>query len=57
MRGIYLYHVRGNGWDDVGYNFLVDRFGQVFEGRYGGVERNVIGAHSQGSTRAPSGSR
>lgn len=48
VRGIYLYHVRGNGWDDVGYNFLVDRFGQVFEGRYGGVERNVIGAHSQG---------
>ena len=48
VRGVYLYHVRGNGWDDVGYNFLVDRFGQVFEGRYGGVERNVIGAHSQG---------
>ena len=48
VRGIYLYHVRGNGWDDLGYNFLVDRFGQVFEGRYGGVERNVIGAHSQG---------
>jgi N-acetylmuramoyl-L-alanine amidase len=48
VRGIEVYHVKGNGWDDIGYNFLVDKYGQVFEGRYGGVERNVIGAHSQG---------
>jgi hypothetical protein len=40
--------VLGNGWDDIGYNFLIDRFGQIFEGRYGGVEQNVIGAHAQG---------
>jgi flagellar hook assembly protein FlgD len=48
VRAIQLYHVRGNGWDDVGYNFLVDRYGQVFEGRFGGIDRNVIGAHAQG---------
>ena len=48
VRAIQLYHVRGNGWDDVGYNFLVDKYGQVFEGRFGGIERNVIGAHAQG---------
>ena len=48
MRGIEVYHVKGNGWDDIGYNFLVDACGQVFEGRYGGIERNVVGAHSGG---------
>jgi hypothetical protein len=48
VRGIEIYHVKGNGWDDIGYNFLVDKYGQVFEGRYGGVERNVIGAHVEG---------
>jgi hypothetical protein len=48
VRGIELYHVRGNHWNDIGYNFLVDRYGQVFEGRAGGVDRNVIGAQAQG---------
>jgi hypothetical protein len=48
VRGIEVYHVKGNGWNDIGYNFLIDKYGQVFEGRYGGVERNVIGAHAEG---------
>ncbi len=48
VKGIQLFHVRGNGWNDIGYNFLVDRFGTIYEGRFGGVERNAIGAHALG---------
>jgi hypothetical protein len=48
VRAIFDYHVRSNGWNDIGYNFLVDRFGQIFEGRAGGVDQPVIGAQAIG---------
>ena len=48
IRSIDVYHVRSNGWNDIGYNFLVDAYGRIFEGRAGGVDRPVIGAHAMG---------
>jgi hypothetical protein len=55
VRGIEVYHVKGNGWNDIGYNFLVDKYGQIFEGRYGGVDKNVIGAHAEGFNTGSTG--
>ena len=48
LRGFYAYHVKSQGWSDLGYNFLVDRFGTIWEGRAGGTSRGVIGAHAGG---------
>lgn len=48
IRGFYRYHTKSLGWSDLAYNFLVDKFGRIWEGRAGGVARNVRGAHTLG---------
>ncbi|GAA3931165.1 hypothetical protein GCM10023085_10680 [Actinomadura viridis] len=48
VRSVFLYHVKSQGWADIGYNFLVDKCGTVFEGRAGGADRPVHGAHTYG---------
>lgn len=48
LRGLYAGHAFGRHWDDIGYNFLVDACGTIYEGRAGGVDRAVVGAHTKG---------
>ncbi|MFD1827265.1 Ig-like domain repeat protein [Mumia zhuanghuii] len=46
IRAIYAYHVKALKWRDIGYNVVVDKWGRAWEGRWGGLTRNVVGAHA-----------
>ncbi len=48
LRAIYRYHTLSSGWRDFGYNFAIDKCGNIYEGRAGGVTKPVMGAHTLG---------
>ncbi len=46
VRSVWNFHVFSNGWADIGYNYVIDQTGVIYEGRSGGD--NVVGAHFSG---------
>lgn len=55
LRAIYRFHAIERDWGDIGYNVLVDRYGRAWEGRAGGLNRAVIGAHAHEHNRVSFG--
>ena len=55
IRSFYKYHTHSLGWSDIAYNFLVDSFGTIWEGRYGGMDQAVRGAHTLGFNNSSTG--
>lgn len=61
VRAIWQYHRYSNGWGDIGYNYLVDQAGRIFQGRYfdhSYAENNdvdVVGGHAYGNNYGTTG--
>jgi hypothetical protein len=55
IRSMYKYHTHSLGWSDIAYNFLIDNFGTIWEGRYGGMDQPVRGAHTLGFNNTSTG--
>lgn len=53
IRDIYYYHTIAKGWGDIGYNYIIDQNGNIYEGRYGG--EGVVGAHAGPGNRGSIG--
>ena len=48
LRAIFVFHRYARGWNDIGYNFVVDLYGRIFEARAGGIDEPVVGAQAGG---------
>jgi hypothetical protein len=48
LRAMYAFHRFVRGWNDIGYNFVVDLYGRIFEARAGGIDEPVAGAQAGG---------
>ncbi|MGW2085883.1 peptidoglycan recognition protein family protein [Streptomyces sp. NPDC001880] len=55
LRNLYTGQTRDRSWGDLGYNFLVDKCGTIYEGRAGGADRPVVGSHTLGFNRGTTG--
>ncbi len=55
VRAVYYYHAKVCRFNDIGYNFLVDRYGTIYEGRKGGMTRAVQGAQALGFNSSSTG--
>jgi hypothetical protein len=55
LRAIYAFHRFVNGWNDIGYNFVIDLYGRIFEARAGGIDEPVVGAQAGGYNLVSSG--
>ncbi|MFD7497628.1 peptidoglycan recognition protein [Streptomyces sp. NPDC059832] len=55
LRNLYTGQIRDRSWGDLGYNFLVDKCGTIYEGRAGGADRPVVGSHTLGFNQGTAG--
>jgi hypothetical protein len=55
LLAIYHFHRSVRGWNDIGYNFVIDLYGRIWEARAGGVDQPVIGAQAGGYNAVSTG--
>ena len=55
VRAIYAYHTKSLGWCDIGYNFLIDRYGTDLRGTVRRRREGVIGAQTRGFNTGSTG--